>query len=212
MSEQTVYTYVGDDPIGKTDPFGRDGDSSLQWDGFSAAQLTAAAEMAQVQDMKSEAGKELLTYDNRQAELKTAAAGFALTSAIPGVDVVTGPVSAALTIGALYDEKVTTGHFDTTEALLTVLGVIPGAKALGALTKLKHGEEISEAAQHALHATASVAAAGQAVAKAAAPAQEAHGASQSAASPQRKTFTYTPLGSRIARTITCSSATDCVEN
>lgn len=138
-----VYAYVTNDPVDKTDPEGTDG----QWFGYSATDLPQVADMGLAQAAQQHAALE--AYPEEQAYLKANSAAYAGAAFIPVVGEIAEFASTVYDAAALIQEKEVTGKVSASDVGLTLLTSLPGAKALGDLSKIKHAVEAADVTQKA---------------------------------------------------------------
>ena len=149
-----LYTYVGNDPLDKTDPTGNDGEF-----GYSSAELNGMAQLAGHQpEIRAAQGAALgrtYSFENRQLALHSAAAVSGVAALTPAAPVA-GPVSVGLTLIAATDTKITTGKLETGDLVVTALSIVPGGAEAGiALTGVKEVGQVVHAGQEVMHAGAS---------------------------------------------------------
>jgi hypothetical protein len=227
VSGQTVYAYTGNDPLDKTDPTGNGQDFM-----YSSADMSAMGTMAQLRAAEDAGRAEAVSYPNRQVVLKSFAATTAVYSAgealtgfgLPAA-AATGIMSAAASGVALFDQKVTTGHFDWFDFFVNLTAGLKLAKGAAALTGLADVGKAVNAGREGLHAGSAVLGAelaygekrldvtGAAIQSAANATAAAKGYdSVKVNSNGTATGTHTPIGSRISHSTTCDAQGHCTSN
>lgn len=188
------------------------------WGAFAQMQVAHDKQMT----MEAEATSKALSYENRQMALTGGAAAAADVSLIPGVGEVTMPISLALTALADFDTLAQGKKLSYGDLLVTALG---SARQLATLaetaTELKEAGEVVKTGQEFLHAGAATLAAGAAAVELRSPSNEqaqlnaggarGHQSGQANAN-GAVSIKYTPIGSRIPRTVTCDAQGNCSSN
>jgi hypothetical protein len=159
LNGENLYTYVGNDPLDKTDP---SGDAGELFGGYSVAELNAMAQFAgaqpEIRAAKAAALGRTYSYENRQvAERSVAAVAAVAAVAQPETAPVAAPVSVVATLTAVVDKAVSTGKIDGGDLAVTALSVAPAGAAAHALTEVTEVTEVGEvfkAGQEAMHAGA----------------------------------------------------------
>jgi len=150
-----LYTYVGNDPLDKTDPSGNDGEFFNYSPGGSSGSVISTGRPT-MWEMRLGVHTKLGKPCSEAVRRRPWAAAL-----VPAVGEVAGPVSLGLTGIAMVDTAVHDKKFDLSETFVTALTAIPGVhaigEAIGGIGKLlKIGQEF-------LHAGATAAAAAAAV-------------------------------------------------
>ena len=193
-----LYAYVHNDPIDNVDPSGnQEMPSNIRNFAMEMNSDSQAEQARQVADAaNAQALAQAASYENRQV------AGHALSAALVPV---APEASALVAVACLADTYQHDGRIDVTDGLLTVVSIVPGARAAA-----EAGRPLAQAiqgAQHGLHMTTEALASAKAAATAAiekARGQDNTSISVKANKDGSATATTTRTGTRIQQKITCA--------